>query len=43
MAAHKLTQFARRFFIRKRNLKVAYCQTPVFSRNNPRPKPEPLS
>src|SRR5205823_13264311 len=27
MAAHKLTQFARRLFIRKRNLKVARCRS----------------
>jgi hypothetical protein len=30
MSAHKLTQFARRLFIRKRNLQVARCQTPIF-------------
>src|SRR6516225_73794 len=30
MSKHKPTQFARRLFIRKRNLKIAPCQTPIF-------------
>jgi glycosyltransferase involved in cell wall biosynthesis/transposase len=36
MLADKLTQFARRLFIRKRNLKVARGQTPVFPGKHPR-------
>src|SRR5437762_12865998 len=36
MSAHKLTQFARRLFIRKRNLKVARCQTAIFPGKHPR-------
>jgi hypothetical protein len=35
MAAHKLMQFARRLFIRKRNLKVPLCQTPIFAGKHP--------
>jgi hypothetical protein len=42
MAAHKLTQFARRLFIRKRNLKVAHCQTPIFPGKHPRANAEEL-
>jgi hypothetical protein len=42
MEAHKLTQFARGLFIRKRNLKVARCQTPIFPRKHPRADAEEL-
>src|SRR4029077_20864471 len=42
MEAHKLTQFARRLFIRKRNLKVARCQTPIFPGKDPRADAEEL-
>src|SRR6476661_3227437 len=42
MAAHKLTQFTRRLFIRKRNLKVARCQTAIFSGKHPRADAEKL-
>src|SRR5437667_4428791 len=42
MAAHKLTQFTGRFFIRKRNLKVARCQTPIFPGKYPRTDAEEL-
>src|SRR5207249_10635095 len=42
MSAHKLTQFARRLFIRKRDLKVAGCQTPIFPGKSPRATPEEL-
>jgi hypothetical protein len=40
MAAHKLTQFARGLFIRKRNLKIARCQTPIFPGKHPRANAE---
>ena len=40
MAAHKLTQFARRLFLCKRNLKIARCQTPIFPGKSPRAKPD---
>ena len=43
MAAHKLTQFARRLFIRKRNLKIALCQTSIFPGKHPRANTEELS
>ena len=42
MAAHKLTQFARRLFIRKCNLKVARCQTAIFPGKHPRADAEEL-
>src|SRR6266496_2119196 len=42
MAPHKLTQFARRLFVRKRNLKVARCQTPIFPGKHPRADAEEL-
>src|SRR5438132_12774180 len=35
MEAHKLTQFARRLFIRKCNLKVARCQKAIFPGKHP--------
>ena len=40
--AHKVTQFARRLFIRKRNFKVARCQTPIFPGKSPRANSEEL-
>src|SRR6266550_6447064 len=43
MSAHKLTQFTRRLFIRKRNLKVARCQTAIFPGKHPRANAEELS
>src|SRR6476646_803252 len=42
MATHKLTQFARRLFIRKRNLKVSRCQTAIFPGKHPRADAEEL-
>src|SRR6266566_3281472 len=42
MSAHKLTQFARRLFIRKGNLKVARCQTAIFPGKHPRADAEEL-
>src|SRR5260370_27331337 len=35
MEAHKPTQFARRLFIRKRNLKVTRCQAAIFPGKHP--------
>ena len=43
MAAHKLTQFARRLFLCERKLKVARCQPPIFPGKSPRAKPEKFS
>jgi hypothetical protein len=43
MASHKLTQFARRFFIRKGNLKVPRCQTPIFPGKHPCANAEELA
>src|SRR5215831_15036007 len=40
MPAHELTQFARRLFICKSNLKIARCQMPVFPGKHPRANPE---
>jgi hypothetical protein len=42
MATHKLTQFARRLFIRKGNLKVPLCQTPIFAGKHPCAGPKEL-
>src|SRR4029453_6737311 len=42
MAAHKLTQFARRLFIRKRNLKIARGQTAIFPGKHPCADPDEL-
>ena len=40
MAAHKLAQFARRFFVRKSNLKIACCESPIFPGKDPRTNAE---
>jgi hypothetical protein len=40
MSEHELAYFARRLFVRKRNLKVACCETPVFPRERPRANTE---
>ncbi len=40
MLTDEATQFARRFFIRKRNLKVARCQTAIFPGKHPRARAE---
>src|SRR5947199_9653877 len=42
MEAHKLRHFARRLFVRKRNLKVARCQTAIFPGKHPRADAEEL-
>ena len=42
MAAHELTQFARRLFIGKRNLKIALCQASIFPGKDPRANTEEL-
>src|SRR5438046_7990057 len=42
MPAHKTAQFARRFFIAKCNRNVAFCQPPIFPRNDPRANAEEL-
>jgi hypothetical protein len=40
MLAHKLTQFPRRLFIRKRDLKIARCETSIFPGEHPRANTE---
>ena len=40
MPPRELTQFARRFFISKGNLKIACCETPVFPGKDPRANTE---
>jgi len=35
MVAYKAMQFARRFFIAKRNRNVAFCEVPIFPGNEP--------
>src|SRR5437870_6533749 len=40
MPTYKATQFPRRLFIAKSNLNVAFCETPIFPRNEPRTKAE---
>jgi hypothetical protein len=42
MLVHKLAQFARRLFIRKRNLKIARCQAPILPGKHPRANTEEL-
>ena len=42
MPRHKPTQFGRRLFIRKRNLKIARCQTAISSGKHPRADAEEL-
>src|SRR5947199_10057447 len=42
MVAYKAMQFARRFFIAKRNRNVAFRELPIFSRNKPRTRAEQL-
>ena len=43
MAAHELTQFTRRIFVGKRNLKIARCQPPIFPGESPCAEPEKFS
>src|SRR5438876_5978948 len=40
MPTYKATQFPRRLFIAKSNLNVAFCETPIFPRNEPRTRAE---
>jgi hypothetical protein len=35
MSAHELAQLARRHFTRKRNLKIARCEPPIFAGKDP--------
>src|SRR5207245_935323 len=42
MPAYKAMQVARRLFAGERNRNVAFCQTPVFSRNQPRARAKEL-
>ena len=42
MPAHKTLQFALRFLIAKCNRNIAFCQSPIFPRNDPRANAELL-